>query len=103
MSEIESRVEEELSRTKGILFGEKTLVGRGSYKGNNFIANNSSVEDVDKRGYYLVERWILSIIQTENPSKIIGEGLTKMKNIGTLKEISDSCPEKVFGSYLKSW
>merc|ERR1712235_196378 len=100
MSELESRVEEELSRTKGILFGEQTLVGRGSYKGNNFIANNSSLEDVDDRGYYLVERWVLSIIQTENPAKVIGEALTRIKNIGTLKEISESCPEKVFGNYL---
>jgi len=60
-------------------------------------------KDVDNRGYYLVERWVLSIIQTENPAKVIGEGLTKIKNIGTLKEISESCPEKVFGNYLKSW
>ena len=29
----------------------------------------------------MVERWILSIIQTENPTKITGEGLTKIKNI----------------------
>ena len=60
-------------------------------------------KDVDDRGYYLVERWVLSIIQTENPAKVIGEGLTRIKNIGTLKEISESCPEKVFGNYLKSW
>ena len=52
----------------------------------------------------MVERWILSIIQTENPTKITGEGLTKIENVNcSLKEIADSCPEMVFGKYLKAW
>ena len=67
-------VQKELDRTNGILFGEQTLVGRGSYKGKNILTKNSKEEHTDKRGYYLVERWIMSLIQTENPTKIVGEG-----------------------------
>ena len=68
-------IQKELDRTNGILFGQRMLVGRGSYKGRNILAPNSALEDRDDRGYYLVERWIMSIIQTENPAKINGEGL----------------------------
>ena len=90
--------------------------------GKNFLANNCKIEDRDDRGYYLVERWILSIIQTENPAKIIGEGtlknghfleenihflgLTKIKNVDcTLQQISTNkiCTDRVFGKYLKAW
>ena len=78
--------------------GRKVLIACVNY---DLIFKNVG-KDVDNRGYYLVERWVLSIIQTENPAKVIGEGLTKIKNIGTLKEISDSCPEKVFRNYPKS-
>ena len=68
-------IQKELDRTNGVLFGQTMLVGRGSYKGRNILAPNSALEDRDDRGYYLVERWIMSIIQTENPAKINGEGL----------------------------
>ena len=53
---MEKRLREELAKNGGILFGEKMLVGRGSYCGKNFLAKNSKPEDVDSRGYWLVER-----------------------------------------------
>lgn len=54
---MEKRLREELAKNGGILFGEKMLVGRGSYCGKNFLAKNSKPEDVDSRGYWLVERY----------------------------------------------
>ena len=50
------KLQNELRKNCGILFGETTLVGRGSYSGKNFLKNNSKPEDVDERGYWSVER-----------------------------------------------
>jgi len=101
---LKETVQKELERTNGVLFGQTMLVGRGSYKGRNILTPNSRLEDRDDRGYYQVERWIMSVIQTQNPVKINGEGMTRIKNVNcTLRQIADSCPELVFGTYLKAW
>lgn len=54
--EIKRKLESELAKNNGLLFGETTLVGRGSYCGKNFLIPNSAENDVDDRGYWLVER-----------------------------------------------
>ena len=47
---LRSKIEKELERTNGVLFGNKTMVGRGSYMGKNFLTKNSEKEDTDERG-----------------------------------------------------
>lgn len=56
--EVKNKLQLELKQNNGILFGEKTLVGRGSYCGKNFLTNNKSPADVDERGYWRVERYV---------------------------------------------
>ena len=50
-------------------------------KGRNILTPNSRLEDRDDRGYYQVERWIMSVIQTQNPVKINGEGFRCKQSI----------------------
>ena len=93
-------VERELKASGGVLFGEETLVCRGSYNGNNFLAQNSSSEQPDERGYWPVERWILSLVEAQNPQKLNGEGLTRIQGLEfTFIDAVNACEELLLGKY----
>ncbi len=102
--EISDAVEKELKATGGVLFGEETLVSRGSYNGNNFLAKNSSSEQADERGYWPVERWILSLVEAQNPRKLKDEGLTRVQGQDfTFLDAVNACEELLLGKYRKMW
>ena len=93
-------LERELELTGGILFGEETIVYRGSYNGNNFLGKNSSDEEPDQRGYWPVERWILSLVEAQNPVKLTGEGLTKVQGYDfSFLDAVNACEERLLGTY----
>ncbi|CBY14028.1 unnamed protein product [Oikopleura dioica] len=102
--EISDAVEKELKATGGVLFGEETLVSRGSYNGNNFLAKNSSSEQPDERGYWPVERWILSLVEAQNPRKLKDEGLTRVQGQDfTFLDAVNACEELLLGKYRRMW
>ena len=48
--------------------------------------------------------WILSIVQTENPKMKVGEGLTRIKNVGCqLSEAVQLIEDQLLGSYKSKW
>ncbi len=66
-----------LEQQNHVLFAKPNIVCRGSYSGRNIIASNSDPEkDVDERGYFPVERWILSKTVAENEKSKLNEGLS---------------------------
>lgn len=66
-----------------MVFLEPCLVGRGSYAGRGLLARNSSwEEDVDERGYLLVERWVASQTVALNDKPKAGEGLSQVRGGG---------------------
>ncbi|CAG5096894.1 Oidioi.mRNA.OKI2018_I69.XSR.g14833.t1.cds [Oikopleura dioica] len=97
-------IERELELTGGILFGRETIVYRGSYNGNNFLGKNSSDEEPDQRGYWPVERWILSLVEAQNPVKLTGEGLTKVQGYDfSFLDAVNACEERLLGTFRDSW
>ena len=42
------------------------------------MGNNKNAEDADDRGYFPVERWILSMTAAENDKRLHNEGLSRL-------------------------
>jgi len=97
-----------VSEKRGILTTSSARVYRESYFGNNIIAQNDSPtpSKIDGRGYVLVELWIMSMVEADNPVSMPGEGLTKIVVNG--KEISLArlrvlAGDLLFGEYGSRW
>lgn len=99
-------VKKTVEEQKGVLFCERSLVGRGSYCGRNLLAPNSDVKQHgDERGYVLVERWILSVTQAGNEIIKENEGLSQVLLEGgkTKRLLKDLAPGLFGEEVLARW
>eukprot|EP01112_Ceratiomyxa_fruticulosa_P011150 TRINITY_DN3003_c0_g1_i1.p1 TRINITY_DN3003_c0_g1~~TRINITY_DN3003_c0_g1_i1.p1 ORF type:complete len:407 (-),score=81.02 TRINITY_DN3003_c0_g1_i1:74-1294(-) len=97
-----------LHKQNGVLFALPTIVHRSMYRGRNIVAKNSGEKDVDDRGYYPVEWWILSLTKAENPIPKENEGLTPIilpEGNFVLSELLsiEGVERAIFGDYRKVW
>eukprot|EP01114_Cavostelium_apophysatum_P024899 TRINITY_DN9947_c0_g1_i2.p1 TRINITY_DN9947_c0_g1~~TRINITY_DN9947_c0_g1_i2.p1 ORF type:complete len:403 (+),score=104.80 TRINITY_DN9947_c0_g1_i2:19-1227(+) len=110
-SEILNQLNDTLSQQKGVLFVLPAIVSRASYCGRNIVSRNSEKEDTDERGYYAVERWIVSKTLAENDKPKENEGLSyvilKAKDQSIRKvqlvDLLKADQKKVMGEYADKW
>jgi len=73
------------------------------------LAPNSGDHEVDERGYWAVEWWVLSLVAAENEVPKNNEGLTEIilgeqeSDTVTLVAVADAAESKVFGEFRRSW
>ena len=102
------KIKKYLIDKNGILTTKSAKVYRESYFGNNVIAKNDSPspKEEDGRGYALVELWIMSSVEADNPSRLKDEGLTKL-NIENeqilLRDLKKIAGSLLFDEYEKKW
>jgi len=104
---IKTCLEATLKSQKNILFARPSIVYRGSYSGRDIIAKNSDPEkDVDERGYFPVERWILSKTIAENDKMKANEGLSILilQNLEvSFKDAVDVAEKALLGDFAQKW
>ena len=102
----ERKIREIIEKQNGIIFAQAAFVHRQMYRGRDIIAQNSDIQFADDRGYFKVERWIMSLTEAENEKKRANEGLTRLilDNDTVLLQSAVECAEDIlFGKYRTKW
>jgi len=95
-----------LTKQRGLLFAVPSIVFRGSYCGRNLIANNSLPEHKDSRGYWPVERWILSKTKAQNEFQKENEGLSSIllgESAFLFSDLLSAFEKELLGNYAAKW
>jgi hypothetical protein len=96
-----------VKKQNGIVFAQPAYVYREVYRGRDIIAKNSEPKFSDARGYFKVERWIMSATEAENEKKVSNEGVTRLitekGDSVLLKDAIECAGEILFGGYRQKW
>eukprot|EP01116_Phalansterium_solitarium_P024374 TRINITY_DN891_c0_g1_i1.p1 TRINITY_DN891_c0_g1~~TRINITY_DN891_c0_g1_i1.p1 ORF type:complete len:409 (+),score=111.31 TRINITY_DN891_c0_g1_i1:644-1870(+) len=106
---------EDIKRTlksqSGVLLAKPAIVARPTYSGSDLVAKNSTPSDVDSRGYWPVERWIVSKVVAQNAVTISNEGVSQfiLKDsqgnpfVALFTKLLETDEELLLGKFSKSW
>jgi len=108
--QIEELLKIVVARQNGVLFVEPCVVHRGTYAGRSLLTKNSNPEEADERGYFAVERWILSktVAENEKPKKNEGLSLAILEhqdriNLVLFTDLVEIAEKFLLGEYSTSW
>ena len=100
------RILQTIKTNDGVLFAHSAIVHREMYLGRDLIANNSSSDHADERGYVPVEWWIMSVTEAENEKRRINEGLTSLIVEGgsvLLRDALKVAEQELMGQFSAHW